>query len=135
MQTSQNATSYQVVPQVLAEPPRTVEVTFTPNRNALFTWHENWVIPNLNIPPDIQASALRDHLLITLGKYLATALTQIIDQLSAYNPEAVYPIIEIIEPYIETDQDSYLRMPPKSSREVVINVTRQGKAKPKAHLD
>src|SRR5712692_3929265 len=40
-----------------------------------------------------------------------------------------------LKPYLEIDRDLYARMPPKSSREVTIDVTVRGKAKPKASLD
>lgn len=134
MQEPQNTKS----DQLLAEHPQTFEVTYTPNKNSFFTAHGDWIIHSFSITPDTHIPALRDlteYMLVTLGKHLATALTQIIDQLGAYNPKAISPIISIIEPYIETDRDLYVHMPPKSSREVTFNITRQGKAKPKADLD
>lgn len=134
MQTPQNTKNNQLV----AEHPKTFEVTYTPNKNSFFTAPENWTNQSLSNTPDMYTFALRDlkeYMLVTLGKHLATILAQIIDQLSISNREAINPIISIIKPYIETDQDLYVHMPPKSSREVIINITRQGKAKPKADLD
>lgn len=134
MQTPQNTKSNQLV----AEHPKTFEVTYTPNKNSFFTAPENWTNQSLSNMPDTYTFALRDlkeYMLVTLGKHLATILTQIIDQLGAYNPKAISPIISIIEPYIETDRDLDVHMPPKSSREVTLNITKQGKAKPKADLD
>ena len=74
-------------------------------------------------------------MLITVGKQLATTLVHVLDQLSDYNQEAIHPKISNIEPYLETNRELYAPMPPKSSREVVVNITREGKAKPKASLD
>jgi len=96
----------------------------------------NWTSTISNTTPSVTSSAIAEYRLTILGKLLATMLAHTLDQLKNYNEEAIYPILSLLEPYSrDTDQELYVRMPPKSSREVIIEVTRQGRAKPKADLD
>lgn len=85
--------------------------------------------------PQIESSELREYYLITHGKLLAKMLAQTLDQLRAYNEEAVYPIVSILEPYMEITQELDLRMPPISSRKVTLNVTDRGRAEPDLDLE
>ena len=107
-------------------------ITYTLNKNMGIEMEAKGFIVNKNT---VLTSAYNEHMLVTVGKGLAEALAKILDQLSQYDKDATDPIISILEPYIEKSQDLYVHMPPKSSREVTIEVTVRGKAKPKASLD
>jgi hypothetical protein len=77
-------------------------------------------------------SPLQEILLVSRGKQLARELADILDLLQRFNREAIGPIISIVEPYMETDQNfSRWHMPPKSSEIITVDVTHQGKAKPR----
>jgi hypothetical protein len=71
-----------------------------------------------------------EYRLITRGTHLALWLVKTLDALKKLNPNAVYPIMSILEPYTGTDQELDLQMPPKSSRRVTITVTNRGRANP-----
>lgn len=130
MQTSPNKQNYQPV----AEQQPTADVTYTPNRN-------NFLTPGINLPISTvhvqspETSALGEYRLITFGQQLAAALAKTLEQLAVYNKEAIHPIVAVLEPYMNVDRELQAHVPPKSSREVVLEVTRQGKAKPRASLD
>src|SRR5438270_10624625 len=64
------------------------------------------------------------------GKFLAQELHDILVDLRLYHAETIYPIMSILEPFIQPTEELNLDMPPKSSRRITINVTRTGRAKP-----
>jgi hypothetical protein len=64
------------------------------------------------------------------GKFLAQELHDILVDLRLYQAETIYPIMSILEPFIEATGELSIDMPPKSSRRVTINITRRGRAKP-----
>lgn len=66
--------------------------------------------------------------LIAIINQGAEGIIEILPQLSK---EVRSRIVSKFQPYRETDHDLYVRMPPKSSRRVTVNVTRLGKAKPR----
>ncbi|SRR6266436_1988649 len=86
-------------------------------------------IPSKTLTPE-QAKSL-----IHFGNILAGLLAIVLDQLRAYNEQAVYPIVSILEPYMEPIQEIDFHIPPKSSREVIIEVIREGRAVPKIYFD
>ncbi len=88
-----------------------------------------------NIVSTIEQPVFAEKLLVNLGEILATTLVNILEELSKYNRDAVYPITSILEPYLKTQQELFAHMPPKSSREITVNVARSGKAKPTVSLD
>src|SRR5260221_160951 len=52
-----------------------------------------------------------------------------------YDKPAIYRIVSILEPYMETTQELDLHMPPISSRRVTVNVTDRGRAKPDLYIE
>ncbi|HJT55304.1 MAG TPA: hypothetical protein VJ761_02325 [Ktedonobacteraceae bacterium] len=108
--------------------------SLTSGNDSPFIPHVSSRIQDFESFPMVELPALTEHMLLILGEHLAMALTKILDQLNRYNQEAVFQIASIVEPYT-APQKYEEHMPAKSSREVVINLTRGGKPKPKAHLD
>ncbi len=109
-------------------PPAVVEFNYTPVQEY------SLILPPIstgNISQTQEKHVMQEYALVSLGVLFATGLAKILDMLRTRNQQAVYHILSILEPYIETDQNLYVRMPPKSSRKVTIEVTRHGKAKPK----
>jgi len=82
-----------------------------------------------------EIAAQQEYILTTFGKQLATMLAEILRQLTIYNKEAIYPILSVIEPFMETEQNQNIAIPPRSSREVTIEITREGRVTPKIYLD
>ncbi len=70
-------------------------------------------------------------ILSELSKVLATLLANVLYELNKYDPKAVYPIVSILEPYIETSSELDLDMPPISSTRITAKVTDRGRAEPK----
>ncbi len=131
MQAFQSIQSYQPPAKSLS----TVDVTHISNISYSFTPHVSTPFTVSNTTKGVESAKLIEYRLISFGKLLAITLANTLNQLRNYNEEAIYPIVSFIEPYKKVDQDLYVRMPPKSSREVTIEVIRRGKAKPKADLD
>lgn len=137
MQVLQSPQSYQPV----ADLPPTVVVAYTPivaytsNRSELLTSRDCWPISTTILTQTTETPVLSEYRLITLGKQLATKLAEILDQLKVHNEEAVYPIMSILEPYMETTEELDFSFPPKSSREVIIEITRRGKVEPTIYFD
>lgn len=69
-----------------------------------------------------------------IAEHLAMGLAQTLSILEIYDKPAIYRIISILEPYMETTQELDLHMPPISSQKVTINVTDRGRAKPDLYL-
>lgn len=65
-----------------------------------------------------------------LAEQLAIGLAQILSVLENYDRSAVYHIMSYLEPYIEEITDEDFRIPPKSEREALIKVTREGRVPP-----
>lgn len=76
-----------------------------------------------------------ENMLITFGEYYAIRLAGVLDVLEAYNPAAVFSIASILEPYMAPIPEMNFSFPPKSSREVIFDVTRKGKVEPTIYLD
>ncbi len=133
MQTFQDKHIY----PMLANSSSTANVTYVPSSNMSY-----YFIPQIsrlstvnNPIAEVTAPVSAEYSLISISKLLAVALVHTLEQLKSYNEEAIYPIASLIEPYQNTNKDLTAHMPPKSSKEVTIEVTRRGKAKPKASLD
>ena len=107
---------------------KTANVAFTPNRNYQATLPI--LVGNIVVTPE-----QIEELLITAGEYHAIQLVRVLDALKPLNEDAIYPIMSILEPYMEPIQEIDFHIPPKSSRDVIIEVTREGKAVPKIHFD
>lgn len=106
----------------------TASVALTLNRS-------NFLTPlAVSIGNVIETPAQAESMLIILGEHLAMWLAEVLDVLRTYNEEAIYPIVSILEPYMETSELD-LRMPPISSRRVIINVTDRGRAKPDLYIE
>ena len=103
------------------ELPKTTNVVFTPNKN----YQATLSISVGNV----------ENLLITFGKYYAIQLIRVLDALKTLNEDAIYPITSILEPYMEPIPELNFSFPPKSSREVIIEVTRKGRVEPTIYLD
>lgn len=95
----------------------------------------NVSVVQTNIVSTLEQPVFAENLLVHLGEILATTLVNILEELSKYNRDAVYPITSILEPYLKTQQELFAHIPPKSSREITINVARGGKARPTVSLD
>lgn len=132
MQTFQNEHTH----LALVNSSSTTNVTYTPRPN--MNYHFTPQITGLSSRKDtteIATSVSIEYSLISISMLLAVALVHTLEQLKGYNEEAIYPIASLIEPYQDTGKNLTTYMPPRSSREVTIEVTRRGKAKPKASLD
>jgi len=92
-------------------------------------------IPTGTISQTTAMLSLNEYRLASIGMLLAKLLAYTLDQLRTYNERAVYPIMSILEPYMEPIQEIDFHIPPKSSRDVIIELTREGKAVPKIHFD
>ena len=69
------------------------------------------------------------------GKLLAQQLHDILVDLRLYHAEAIYPIMSILEPFIEATEEWNLDMPPKSPITVVAKVIDRGKARPEFNFE
>jgi hypothetical protein len=65
-----------------------------------------------------------------IGCILGNVLAELLDQLQTYNEAATYPIISILEPYFEETPIIDFHIRPNSSREIILEVSREGKAVP-----
>jgi hypothetical protein len=118
MSTTQQVQSYQP----------TVEQTKT---NIAFTPNISTQAPlAISVGNTLESPTRTEYQLIAHGTHLALWLVKTLDALKSQNPNAIYPIMSILEPYTGTDQELDLQMPPKSSRKVTITVTNRGRAKP-----
>jgi hypothetical protein len=73
--------------------------------------------------------------LAPIGEQLAVWLAEVLDQLKCYNEEAIDPIVSIIEPYLETDQDLDFSPSLQPSRRFVATVTRREAPESELYLD
>jgi hypothetical protein len=69
------------------------------------------------------------------GKLLALELHDILVALRPYHAETIYPIMSILEPFIEATEELNLDMPPKSSIRVVAKVIDKGIAEPEFYFE
>jgi hypothetical protein len=67
----------------------------------------------------------RTNLLIAYGEYYAIQLTRVLDVLATYHQDAIEPIMSILDPYIEPIPVIDFHIPPKSSREIEIEIFRE----------
>lgn len=70
-----------------------------------------------------------------IAEHLAIGLAQTLSILEIYDKPAIYRIISVLEPYMETTQELDLHMAPISSRRVTINATDRGRAKPDLYIE
>ena len=134
-------------PQSAKSPPITsVPVTSTGSSNAIgvtstaasgfFGPHSGQPISHIDIPIRIEPSMLARYILPQFGDQLARTLAKVLDELEKNNPEAIGPIVSILEPYMEeTNRSLKVNIRPKSSREVNIEITKVGRVTPKIYLD
>lgn len=83
----------------------------------------------------LELSSLTEDQLPQLGNQLAILLAKVLDELEKNNQEAIGPIVSILEPYMPPTPDFKIHIPPKSSREVTIQLTDLGRVLPKIYLD
>lgn len=121
--------------QPLAKSQWAVDLTYIPNPSYTYTSHISGPTMVFISAEHTELPALTEYRLIYTGRLLAVMLAHTLDQLKNYNKGAIHPIVSFIEPYKNVNQELYAHMPPKASREVTIEVTRRGKAKPRASLD
>jgi len=88
-----------------------------------------------NISQTTSTLSLNDNRLISFGVLLATGLAKTLNQIRALNEQAIYPIMSILEPFIEVPEALNLDMPPKSSLRVVAKVIDKGKAEPEFYYE
>lgn len=112
--------------------PSVVEFNYTPIQEYYLP---SPPIPTGNALQTTTMPSLNEQRLASVGMLLAHMLAVTLDQLRIYNERAIYPIMSILEPYMEPIQEIDFHIIPKSSRDVIIEVTREGKAVPKIHFD
>ncbi len=113
-------------------PPAVVEFNYTPVQEY------SLILPPIstgNISQTQEKHVMQEYALVSLGVLFATGLAKILDMLRTRNQQAVYHILSILEPYMEPVPELNFSFPPKSSREVIIEVTRKGRVEPIIYLD
>lgn len=65
-----------------------------------------------------------------IAEQLAIGLAHILSVLENYDKPAVYRIMSILDPYIEEIPELDFHIPPKSEREALMKVTREGRISP-----
>lgn len=122
----------QELPSLPNNPPVVVEFNYTPVKEYYLP---SPPIPTGNISQTTSTLSPNEYRLVSFGVLLATGLAKTLDQIRAFNEQAIYPIMSILEPYMQPIQEIDFHIPPKSSREVIIEVTREGRAVPKIYFD
>lgn len=74
---------------------------------------------------------LSEFRLVSLGMQLAKRLADTLDQIRVFNRLAIYPIVSILEPYIEEAEEMVLDMSPISSIRSIARIIDRGTAEPK----
>jgi hypothetical protein len=98
-------------------------------------------IPQVNLQANLSIStganarttdmhAAQVQALTSLTEQLAVWLVKALNVLRVYNEPAIYPIMSILEPYMEETPDIDFSFPPKSSQDVIIKVTNRGRVTP-----
>src|SRR5260370_4350119 len=122
----------QTYPQLQAKFNRsTNDVVITPQTNVPINWSITTgvdVQPTDMHPTQVQA-------LTSFAEQLAVGLAHTLNILKIYNEPAIYQIMTVLEPYMEAIPEIDFHIPPKSSREIIIEVTREGRATPKIYFD
>ena len=99
-------------------------------------------VPQLNLPistgvvsqtTDLHPKQI--YALTFIAEHLAIGLAQTLSVLEIYDKPSVYRIMSILDPYIEEIPELDFHIPPKSSREVIIEVTREGRVPPQFYFD
>jgi hypothetical protein len=98
-------------------------------------------IPQVNLQANLSIStganarttdmhAAQVQALTSLTEQLAVWLVKALNVLKVYNEPAIYPIMSILEPYMEETPDIDFSFPPKSSQDVTIKVINRGRVTP-----
>ncbi len=74
---------------------------------------------------------LSEFRLVSLGMQLAKRLADTLDQIRVYNRLAIYPIVSILEPYLDEAEELILGMSPISSIRSIAGVIDRGTAEPR----
>ncbi len=95
--------------------------------------HHTWI----SFKQSEYISPKSEDVLLAIGKQLAESLARILEQLAAAdNTVAIRSLLKDIQPFIEEQEQAIsVKMPPKSSRQIELTITRREKAKPDASLD
>lgn len=129
-----SGTNQQFIPiTVVAEQtPLTENFVYTtvPTSLEFFIQAVGRLIRHFEAPPKIEETKFVEYLLAQTGIQYATRLASILDKLGKLNSEAIYPIMSILDPYMEPTPIIDFHIPPKSSRELIIDVTKEGRATP-----
>jgi len=72
---------------------------------------------------------------VYLGIQLAKMLAHTLDQVRVYNRQAIYPIMSILEPYIEEAEELVLDMPPIRSVQGIAEVIDRGRVEPDFYFE
>jgi hypothetical protein len=121
----------QISPQPQAEFVRPTDVVFIPQTNLLTNW-------SITTGVDVQLTNMHStqvQALTSFAEQLAIGLAQTLNILKIYNEPAINQIMTVLEPYMEAIPEIDFHIPPKSSREVIIEVTREGRATPKIYFN
>jgi hypothetical protein len=115
----------------IAEFGHSATITFIPHANLQASWP---VTTGVNAQTtDIRAA--QTQALSSLAEHLAVWLARTLDVLRGYDEQAIYPIMSILEPYMEETPDIDFPFPPKSSRDVTIKVTNRGRVTPTLFIE
>jgi len=119
------------VPSLIAKFESQANIDFVPQAN---------ILASLSISTGVVSQTTDLHMvqinaLTSFAEQLAIGLAGTLNILMIYNKPATYRIVSILSPYMEAIPELGFPIPSKSSREVVIEVTREGRIPPKFYFD
>lgn len=115
----------------IAEFGHPANITFIPHANLQASWP---VTTGVN-PQTTDIRAAQAQALSSLAEHLAIWLAGTLDVLRTYNEQAIYPIMSILEPYMEEAPELDFSFPPKSSQDVTIKVISRGRVTPTISIE
>jgi hypothetical protein len=111
----------------------TIDAEDTSELGASFNYQRD--ITTGSISQMMVTPSLSQFRLVSLGIHLAKLLVRTLDQIRAYNGQAIYPIMSILEPYIGEAEELVLDMPPISSIRGIARAIDRGTAEPEFNFE
>ncbi len=99
----------------------TIDAADTSGLGALFKYRCD--ITTGSILQMTETSSLNEFGLVTLGIQLAKMLILTLDQIRSYNSLAIYPIVSIMNSYLEEAEELFLGIAPFSSTQSIARIT------------
>ncbi len=115
----------------LAEFGQQANIEFIPQVHLQASWS---ILPSI-VSQTTDLHPAQINALTSFAENLAIGLAGTFNVLRIYNEPAIYRIMSILEPYITTTTGMDFSFPPKSSRKVIVEVTRRGKVEPTIYFD